>query len=275
MRIKGTRALVTGASSGIGRAVALKLARFGADVALVARRADALENVARQARGHDGTVLVVPCDVSDAAAVARAYHKVKDELGAPDIVVNAAGFGVWKPFLEITEAEHTRMMNVMYWGAFHWIRAALPDMIARGRGHVVNISAGSGRFALPVTSGYSAAAFALGGFSEALHREMLGRRIGVSCIYPGSVRTAFWSERDTPRRGIPPLVRYAPKLSPDAVARNVCYAIWLGMPVRTLPIFVAALARANALWVRLGDLILWKWFVPVVVALVLVRVLVR
>lgn len=275
MRISGSRAVVTGASSGIGRAVALRLARLGADVALVARRAAALEAVAVDARRYGKRVLVVPCDVSDPAAVARAHQIVETELGPPDILVNAAGFGVWKPFLEITADEHAGMMNVMYWGAFHWIRAALPGMFACRRGHVVNISAGSGRFALPVTSGFSAAAFALSGLSEALHRELLGRSVGVSCVHPGSVRTAFWNEGNLPSKTIPALVRFTPKLSPEAVARNVCYCIWLRLPTRTLPVFVAFLARANALWIRLGDLILWKWFVPLLIALVVLRLLLR
>jgi hypothetical protein len=275
MRIGGSRAVVTGASGGIGRAVAVRLARLGADVALVGRRPDALELVAADARRHGTRVVVVPCDITDPADVARAYGVVATALGPPDILVNAAGFGVWKPFLEITSDEHAGMMNVMYWGAFHWIRAALPAMIAGRRGHVVNLSAGSGRVALPVTSGFSAAAFALSGMSEALHRELLGSPVGVSCVHPGSVRTGFWDQRSQPSKTIPPLVRYAPKLSAEAVARNVCYCIWLRWPTRTLPIFVAFLARANGLWVRLGDLILWKWFVPFLVAAVVVRLLLR
>jgi len=275
MRIAGSRAVVTGASSGIGRAVALRLARLGADVALVARRADALEAAAAQARRYGTRIVVVPCDVADPAAVARAHRAVEADLGPADILVNAAGFGVWKPFLDITAEEHSAMMDVMYWGAFHWIRAVLPGMLARRRGHVVNISAGSGRFALPVTSGFSAAAFALSGLSEALHRELLGGPVGVSCVHPGSVRTAFWDERNQPRGMIPPLVRYAPKISPEAVARNVCYCIWLRLPTRTLPVFVAFLARANAMWTRLGDLILWRWFVPLLGAGLALRLLLR
>jgi short-subunit dehydrogenase len=212
MRIAGSRAVVTGASSGIGRAVALRLARLGADVALVARGADALEKVAEEARRHGSRIVVIPCDVADPEAVARAHRAVEADLGPPDILVNAAGFGVWKPFLDIAVEEHTAMMEVMYWGAFRWIRAVLPGMVARRHGHVVNISAGSGRFALPVTSGFSAAAFALSGLSEALHRELLGSPVGVSCLHPGSVRTGFWSEARQPRRSIPPLVRYSPKL---------------------------------------------------------------
>lgn len=273
MRIRGTIAVVTGASSGIGRAVALRLARLGANVALVARREGALEDVAREAGRYGGRVLVLPCDVTEGEAVASAHRRIVAELGAPDLVVNAAGFGVWKPFLEITPSEHAGMMNTMYWGAHHWTGAVLPAMIARRRGHVVNVSAGSGQFALSVTSGYSAAAFAVRGFSEALRREMRRHGVGVSCVCPGSVRTAFWDENRTPQAGLPVLVRWAPKLSPDAVARNIIYCIRLNLPVRTLPIFVAFLARANALSVRLGDLILWTWFMPALALLLLLRIL--
>ncbi|MCI0435974.1 MAG: SDR family NAD(P)-dependent oxidoreductase [Gemmatimonadetes bacterium] len=273
MRIKGAVAVVTGASGGIGQATALSLARRGAAVALVARGEEGLERVAGEVRRIGGRALVVACDVTDADAVERAHTRVREALGPVDIVVNAAGFGIWKPFLEITAGEHAGMMNTMYWGAHHWIRSVLPDMLARKRGHVVNVSAGSGQFGLSVTSGYSAAAFALRGFSEALHRELLGRRVRVSCVCPGSVRTGFWDAARTPQATIPPLVRFAPKLSPEAVARNIGYCIRLGLSVRTMPIFVAVLARANALWIRFGDLILWKWFVPAVVLLLALRVL--
>jgi short-subunit dehydrogenase len=273
MRIRGTTAVVTGASSGIGRAIALQLARMGANVALVARRTDVLEAVAREARASGHRVAVVTCDVTDAEAVARAVHEVDAALGPPDLLVNAAGFGVWKPFMDISSAEHQNMMEVMYWGAFRWIRALLPGMQSRRRGHIVNISAGSGRFALPTTSGFSAAAFALTGLSEALHRELLGQPVGVSCVHPGSVRTAFWDAERIPVGRIPALVRFSPKLSPEAVARNVVYCIWLRLPTRTLPAFVAFLDRANALSTRLGDLFLWNWFFPVLLALILLRVL--
>lgn len=275
MRIAGSVAIVTGASGGIGRAVALQLARHGADVALVARNRETLECVADEVRRLGRRALVLTADVTDAAAVASAYDCVVGELREPDILVNAAGFGVWKPFLEITDAEHHGMMAVMYWGAFHWVRAVLPGMRSRGRGHIVNISAGSGRVALPVTSGFSAAAFALSGFSEALHRELIGGPVGISCVHPGSVRTAFWDEQRIPAAGVPALVRLAPRLSPNAVARNVCYCIWLRIPSRTLPFFVAFLARVNALWLRLADLILWTWFFPLFAVALGLRLLLR
>ncbi len=275
MRISGKTAVVTGASSGLGQATALALARAGANVGLLARREDRLADVARQAEQLGVRARFAACDVTDTAAVARAFEWIRTELGEPDILVNAAGVGIWKPFADITDAQHRAMMDVNYWGSYHCIRAVLPAMRARRSGHIVNVSSGAGLFALPVTSGYSASKFAVRGLSEALHRELLGSGVAVSCLCPGSIRTSFWSEDSTPSRLIPPLVRYAPKLSPAAVARSVRYCIWFGFPVWTTPVFVNFLAKLNGLWLRLGDLLLWKWFVPALGSLLAARILQR
>jgi uncharacterized protein len=273
VKVGGKTAIVTGASGGLGQATARRLARSGARVALVARRGEVLEELAREIEAKGGRARAVLCDVTDPEAVAAALERVRQELGEPDILVNAAGIGVWKPFAEIPVATHRAMMDVNYWGAFHWIRAVLPGMRARKRGRIVNVSSGSGKFALAVTSGYSASKFALTGLSEALHRELLGSGVGVSCLHPGSIRTPFWSEEAIPARLLPPIVRFAPKLSPQAGARAVLYCIWLGLPVFTTPVFVNVLAKLNALWLRLGDLILWRWFVPAAAGLLLLRFL--
>lgn len=273
MKIRGRVAIVTGASAGLGRATALRLAERGADVGLVARRTEELREAAREVSDRGGRAATAPCDVADPQAVAEAHRKLCRELGEVDILVNAAGIGVWKPFLEVTDDEHRRMMATNYWGTYHWIRQVLPGMRRRRAGRIVNVSSGSGLFALPVTSGYSASKFAVTGLSEALHRELSGSGVGVSCLHPGSIRTDFWRNEDVPAELIPPLIRYSPKLSPSSVARSVEGCIRFGFPVRTVPIFVALTARLNALWVRLGDLVLWRWFVPVLGVLVALRVL--
>jgi short-subunit dehydrogenase len=275
MRIKGKVAVVTGASGGLGEATALALARDGAHVGLLARREDRLTNLARQAEHLGVRACAVACDITDSEAVTRAFERIRAELGDPNILVNAAGLGVWKPFAEISDAQHQEMMDVNYWGAHRCIREVLPAMRSRRRGCIVNVGSGASLFALPVTSGYSASKFALRGLSEALHRELLGSGVSVSCLCPGSIKTEFWSEVNTPFSGIPPLVRYAPKLSPQAVARSVRYCIWFGFPVWTTPVFVNILAKLNGLWLRLGDLLLWKWFLPAMAALLAARILQR
>lgn len=273
MRIKGRTAVVTGASGGIGQAIALNLARGGADVVLVGRSEDRLREVAGRVHELGREAYVVPCDVTDQDAVASAATRALSTVGEVHILVNTAGIGIWKPFLEVTPEEHEAMMATNYWGTFWWIRHLLPAMAERGTGVIVNISSGAGKLAFGVTSGYSASKFAVTGLSEALYREYRSRGVRVCCLHPGSVRTDFWDPDNIRLADVPPLVRYSPKISPAAVARNVRFVIWTGLPVRTFPIFVALLVRINALWIRAGDLVLWKWFVPVLVVGLLLRVL--
>ncbi|MFW6088451.1 MAG: SDR family NAD(P)-dependent oxidoreductase [Gemmatimonadota bacterium] len=273
MRIRGRTAVVTGASRGIGQAIALNLARGGADVVLVARSENRLREVAGRVHELGRKAHLVPCDVTDQDAVAWAATRAVAAVGEVHILVNAAGIGTWKPFLEITPEEHDAMMATNYWGTFWWIRHLLPGMVERGTGAVVNISSGAGKFAFGVTSGYSASKFAVTGLSEALHREYRSRGVSVCCLHPGSVRTDFWDPASIQRSEIPPIVRFSPKISPATVARNVRLIVWTGMPVRTFPIFLALLVRINALWIRAGDLVLWKWFAPVLGVGLLLRVL--
>jgi short-subunit dehydrogenase len=273
MKIRGSVAVVTGASSGIGRSVAVALARRGAAVALVARRREELEAVAGEIRSRGGRAEAFPCDVSDPAAVALTAVEVRRQLGPIEILVNSAGLAVWRPFAAISDPEHRAMMAVNYWGTFQWIRAVLPEMRERRRGSIVNVAAGSGKFALSITSGYSASKFAVAGLSESLRRELFGSGVTVGAVFPGSVSTPFWSAANIDRSELPPLVRFSPKLSPAAVARQVVWMVRLGLAERTLPLFVAFTARLNALWARLGDLLLWRWFLPTTLGLLGLRYL--
>jgi short-subunit dehydrogenase len=273
MKIRGGVAVVTGASSGVGRAVAIALAQRGAAVALVARRRAELEQVASEIRSRGGRAEVLECDVSDSAAVARAAAEARQRLGPIDILVNSAGLGIWRPFAATSDADHRAMMAVNYWGTFQWIRALLPEMRERRRGAIVNVAAGSGKFALSITSGYSASKFAVAGLSESLRRELLGSGVTVGAVFPGSVKTAFWNDANIDRAELPPLVRFSPKLSPAAVARQVVWMVRLGLAERTLPLFVAFTARLNALWARLGDLLFWRWFLPTTLGLLGLRYL--
>lgn len=275
MKIKDRTAIVTGASRGVGKAVALKLAKYGVNLALVARGSDKLEEVARQAEKLGSKVLVVACDVTDSNQVKSAVQTVMQKLGAVHILVNSAGFGVWKPFLEISDQEHQKMMDTNFWGTYNFIRAILPSMLANKKGHIVNISSGTGKFALSVTSGYSASKFAVTGLSEALYRELRFTGVKVSCLHPGSIKTEFWNEQNTPKKYLPATIRFSPKISPQKVARAVCYCLWLGFPVFTFPVFVAILAKLNALWLRLGDVIMWRWFYLALAILILLLILKR
>lgn len=259
MRIRDRVAIVTGASSGIGRAVASALARRGSRVALLARRREELNAAVGEIVAAGGRALAVPCDVTDAAAVGRAVALVGEELGPPDILVNCAGHHVWRPFAATAEADQRRMMEVNYWGTFNCTRAVLPLMRRRGRGAIVHVAAGSARLPLAITSGFSASKAAVGALSESLRRELRGSGIAVSCVFPASVRTGFWDAGRVDLGRLPPVIRWAPKLSPAAVARQVVWTLHMGFAQRTFPIFLALAVRLDAFWPRLGDLVLSRW----------------
>ncbi len=264
MRIRDSVVLVTGASAGIGRAVAIDLAGRGGRVALVARRKEALEEVASEIAARGGAALVAAGDVTDPRRLREIVARIERELGAVDVLVCCAGEHVWRPFEGIGEDEHRRMMDVNYWGTFHCIRAVLPGMRRRGRGAIVSVAAGSGKLPLGITSGYSASKAAVGALSESLRRELQGSGVAVSCLFPASVRTGFWDPAKVALDRLPPVVRWSPKLSPSAVARQVAWTIRCGFAQRTFPVFLGLSVRLDALWPRLGDLILSRWGLPAV-----------
>jgi 3-oxoacyl-[acyl-carrier protein] reductase len=178
-------AVVTGASRGIGRAIALRLAGQYHVHALARSRAQ-LEELAGEIRAAGGACTPLPADLTDAGAVARALDGI-----AADVVVNNAGVGTLKPFLEITPEEWQQMIDVNLSALFHVTRALLPGMMARGRGHVVIIGSIAGRSAFVGGTAYGATKHAVMGFAESLMLEARERDVKVSVVNPGSVRTSF------------------------------------------------------------------------------------
>src|SRR5688572_16096351 len=148
---KGKTALVTGASSGIGAATAQELARAGARVILVARRAEQLRQVASSI---GGAASFYPTDLRDATAVTSLFDRVTSEIGTPDIIVNNVGAGRWKFVEETTPAEAVDMMAVPYFAAFNVTHAFLPGMLRRNTGHFVNVSSVGSRFVWPGATAY-------------------------------------------------------------------------------------------------------------------------
>ena len=147
--LRGRTALVTGASSGIGRLLALSLAEKGARVALVARRADLLEELAAEIRRRGGDSLAVPCDVADPAQVQAASTRVLEHYGAVDLLVNNAGYGHHRSFLEWELADIERMMRVNYLGAVAFTKALLPQMGALRAGWIGCFASVAGKIAVP------------------------------------------------------------------------------------------------------------------------------
>jgi NAD(P)-dependent dehydrogenase (short-subunit alcohol dehydrogenase family) len=191
--IKGSVAVVTGAASGIGRALAYELARRGASVAISDVDEVGLAETARHARTIGARVHEQRLDVTDRTAVLAYADKVAKEFGTVNIVINNAGIAFTGDIEDMTFEQIERVMDVDYWGVVHGTKAFLPYLIASGRGHVVNISSLFGIVAVPGQAAYNSAKFAVRGFTEALRQEMIaaGRPVQVTCVHPGGIKTAI------------------------------------------------------------------------------------
>ncbi len=193
-RLSGSAAVVTGASSGIGRATALSLAAEGASVAVLARRKEKLAQLADEVSETGGRARVVEADVTDADQVGAAIESVVSEFGSLDIVVNSAGVGSNSPVREAEIDQWRQMVDINLMGVLHVTHAALPHLLAaaqqgRGVADVVNISSVAGRRALPHNNVYSATKHAVGAFSESLRQEVTARHVRVGVVEPGLVLT--------------------------------------------------------------------------------------
>jgi short-subunit dehydrogenase len=217
---KGMTALVTGASSGIGRLLALRLAREGARVAVVARRAAELEALAAEIRQAGGEALVLPCDVSDRAAVERTCAQALASFGRVDLLFNNAGYGRHRAFVEWDLDEIERMTRVNYLGSVCFTRLLLPQMVERRTGWIVFVASVAGRISTPAESVYAATKFAMVGLAEALSIELADAGVHVLTVCPGVIRTPFFDAETLAR--MPPVARrqmVEPERLVDAIFR--------------------------------------------------------
>jgi NADP-dependent 3-hydroxy acid dehydrogenase YdfG len=188
--LSGKTALVTGASSGIGRAAALALAEAGAQVALVARRADRLRELAAQIEAGGGKALARATDVTDEPDATRAVEDTVAHFGGLDILVNAAGMTQTGKVENGNLADWRYVLELNFWASLYTSRAAIPALKAGGGGDIVNISSTAGRRAVGATFGpYAASKFALTAFNESLRAEVTQAGIRVSIIEPGATAT--------------------------------------------------------------------------------------
>jgi len=185
------RALITGASSGIGEATAYRFAREGARLALLARREDRLRRVAERVRELGGEPLVLVADVASREGVAVAVARAEAAFGGLDVLVNNAGFGLYAFLETVRDEDLKRIFAVNTFGALYAIQAVLPGMKRREKGVVVNVSSIVGKRALPMTGAYGATKFALQGLSESLRLELRGTGVRVSVVCPGYTETEF------------------------------------------------------------------------------------
>jgi NAD(P)-dependent dehydrogenase (short-subunit alcohol dehydrogenase family) len=191
--IKGKVAVVTGAGSGIGRALAYDLARRGASLAVSDVDEVGLAETVRHLRVIGARVHDQRLNVTDRAAVLAYADAVAAEFGVVNIVINNAGIAFTGDVEEMSFEQIERVMDVDFWGVVNGTKAFLPHLIASGDGHLVNISSLFGLLAMPSQSAYNAAKFAVRGFTESLRQEMLIARhpVEVTCVHPGGIKTAI------------------------------------------------------------------------------------
>jgi len=240
----GKTALVTGASSGIGRLLALRLAREGARVGLVARRENELRALAREIAAGGGTAVVLPCDVGERAQVLAAAQRAHRELGPVDMLVNNAGYGHHRRFLDWDLDDVERMLRVNFLGAVYWTKALLPRMLERRSGWIVFMASVAGKLGLPQESAYAASKFALVGFAEALSIEIEDAGVHVLTVCPGTINTPFFDAQAL--ESMPPVSKRM-MIGPERVVDATMDALARGKHEVTVPRFIAASYIVRAL----------------------------
>jgi NAD(P)-dependent dehydrogenase (short-subunit alcohol dehydrogenase family) len=219
MDLSGRVAAITGASSGIGLAVAQQLARAGVAVVIGARRADRLDEAVRDVRSHGGRAEPVVTDVTSEGDVQRLVQHARSTFGRLDIMICNAGFGYYGTVEETPTPIMQRMIDVNFMGTFYGARAALPHFRAQGSGHLIIVSSIVGQRGIGMMSGYSATKAAQVAFAESLRTEFSGTGIAVSVVFPVSTDTEFRSamERDYGHS----VSGLGPRQSVDQVARAI------------------------------------------------------
>ncbi|MBX6763403.1 MAG: 3-oxoacyl-ACP reductase FabG [Rubrobacteraceae bacterium] len=219
-------ALVTGAGSGIGRAVALRLAEEGYAVAVNDLKPDTAEGAASAIREAGGAAEAVPGDVSDPESVHAFFERAREVFGAPEVLVNNAGFLQQKPFVELTVEDFDRMISVHLRGTFLCIKEALPEMLSRGRGVIVNVASQLGQIGGIELCHYSAAKAGIIGLTKALAREVSARGVRVNAVAPGPINTelvrGLSEEWRRAKAAELPLGRFG---EPEEVAETVAFLV--------------------------------------------------
>lgn len=235
MSLRGKKVVITGASSGIGRATAIEMARRGANVVLGARRGELLEQTAEACRALGVHATAVVADVTKPEDCARLL------AGDVDVLVNNAGFAIFDSIAEARPAELREMMDTNYFGALHCTQAVLPRMLARGEGAIVNVASITGIMGFARMGGYCATKFAMIGMTEALRDEVIGRGVRVALVCPGTTDTGFFVKAE--RGKMPAASRLILAVKPERVARAVCDAAEDGAYRRILPLFARIYMR--------------------------------
>ena len=231
--------LITGASSGIGRALALELGRKGARLGLLARRAETLNEIAKEIESAGGQALVLPADVKDPDAVRDAANKLRACFGRIDVLVANAGVGVTTDVADLQAREVAEVFQINVIGAVNSVTAVLPEMIEQGSGQLVAISSLAGYRGLPKSAAYCASKAALSSFFESLRVDLHGTGVDVTIIHPGFIKTPLTANRHA---------RMPYLMELDKAIKKIIHAIEGRKKSYAFPWQLATLVRAGMLF---------------------------
>jgi len=233
--------LITGASSGIGKETAFRFAKLGANIILVARRKDKLEQVASDLKQFNISTLVCQCDVSKKDQVKEMSKIVLEKFESVDVLINNAGFAIYGSVSSLTIDEIESQMETNYFGMIYCIKNFLPSMLNKKSGHIVNVASVAASFGLPGIASYCASKFAILGFSEGLKHELKNTGVGITVVSPIMVRTNFFEH---------PSFENMPKFSPTSLSsKTVAKTILKAANSPRLEIIVPSVVR-GAVWMK-------------------------
>ncbi len=248
----GTRAVVTGASRGIGAALARELAGGGVAVGLAARSASELDALVAELPGSGHLALV--CDVTSQASVEAAVARWLAHAGGLELLVANAGIAHYEPFLQAPVAAAERMTQVNWLGTVRTVHAGLPPMVAAGHGHVVVVSSAAALRSFPGAAVYGATKAAQRAFAEALRHELHGTGVSLTAVYPGEIATSLHAHE---RERMPAWYRGGPAAaSPEELARAIVAAVDADRRAVTFPPSLRLLGILNNVAPRAGDALL-------------------
>ena len=212
--------VITGASSGIGKQVAIEFGKLGAKLVLIGRKKDKLEQTAMELKKFSCSTMICQCDVSKKNEVDTMTNLVLKKFGSVDILINNAGFAIYGSVSDLSIDEIELQMQTNYLGMVYCIKKFLPSMLHQKSGHIVNVASVAASFGLPGIASYCASKFAMLGFSEGLKHELKNSGVDITVVSPIMVRTNFFDHPSFEK-----MPKYSPtSLDPKAVAKAVAKA---------------------------------------------------
>ena len=233
--------VITGASSGIGKQVAIEFGKLGAKLVLIGRKKDKLEQTAMELKKFSCSTMICQCDVSKKNEVDTMTNLVLKKFGSVDILVNNAGFAIYGSVSDLSIDEIELQMQTNYLGMVYCIKKFLPSMLHRKSGHIVNVASVAASFGLPGIASYCASKFAMLGFSEGLKHELKNSGVDITVVSPIMVRTNFFDH---------PSFENMPKYSPTSLdPKTVAKAVLKAANSKKLEIIVPSVVR-SMVWMK-------------------------